>query len=542
MPKISNSMDAAHWSYTSVVKLSWLTQHLPKEVIQQVRVIASLDVDVTGITMDSRLVKPGYIFVALIGEKTDGHRFIPAALANGAAAVVGTDLIGNIPVPYIRVKDSRKSLAYLSAAFYHFPARRMTMIGVTGTDGKTTTSSLIYQILVSDGVNAGMISTLNAVFGDEILDTGFHVTTPEAPDLQNYLAQMAYHDPKPVTHVVLESTSHGLDQHRVTGCDFDIGVITNITHEHLDYHKRFDDYRNAKARLFRLLAETPTKKQGNIRLAVLNRDDPSYYYFSELVANLKPPVGQVCYGISLDAEIRATNIAYKNEKLSFEIVRTGIHLPIECNLVGSFNIQNCLAAFTATSEGLQIDQEIIKEGIDRFKSLPGRMESVDLGQEFKVIVDFAHTPNALKNALFVAREICSGRIIAVFGSAGLRDREKRRIMAEISAQLADMSILTAEDPRTESIESILKEMAAGAESYGGEEGKTFWRIPDRREAIRFAINFAKRNDLVIICGKGHEQSMCFGEIEYSWDDRIAVKAALSEVLGIPGPAMPFLPE
>jgi UDP-N-acetylmuramoyl-L-alanyl-D-glutamate--2,6-diaminopimelate ligase len=534
-------MDDAHCTQTSVVKLSWLTQHLPEEVIKHVPVITGLDVEVTGIAMDSRQVKPGYIFVALRGGNTDGHRFIPAALAKGAVAIVGADRICNIRVPYIRVTDPRKSLAHLSAAFYHFPARRMTMIGVTGTDGKTTTSSLIYQILVSAGVNAGMITTVNAVFGDEILDTGFHVTTPEAPDVQNYLAQMAYHVPRPVTHVVLESTSHGLNQHRVTGCDFDIGVITNITHEHLDYHKTFDDYRDAKARLFRLLAETPTKKQGNIRLAVLNRDDPSYLFFSELVARLKPPLRQVSYGISVEAEIRATNIAHKKGKLFFEIVGIEYRLPIECNLVGSFNVLNCLAAFAATSEGLKIDQETIKEGIDRFKSIPGRMESVDLGQEFKIIVDFAHTPNALKNALNVARELCNGRIIAVFGSAGLRDREKRRMMAEISTQLADITILTAEDPRTESIETILKEMAAGAESWGGKEGLTFWRIPDRREAIRFAVNFARSNDLVIVCGKGHEQSMCFGQIEYSWDDRIAVKAALSELLGIPGTAMPYLP-
>ena len=527
---------------TPVINLSRLVQQLPEEIQEHVSAINGLDIDVTGITMDSRQVKPGYLFFALKGGNTDGHRFIQDAITNGATAIIGTDTTGNIRVPYIRVNDARRSLALISAAFYHFPARRMTVIGVTGTDGKTTTSSLIYRILVAAGINAGMISTVNAVFGVEVLDTGFHVTTPEAPDVQKYLAQMEGHGPKPITHVVLESTSHGLDQHRVTGCDFDIGVITNITHEHLDYHKTFEEYRNAKARLLRLLAETADKKQGNIRLAVLNRDDPSYHFLSELVANLKPTVRQVSYGVSLEADIRAEHIAYKKEKLIFEIVSANERLPIECNLVGTFNVLNCLAAFTATSEGLQIEKDAVKEGIDHFESIPGRMERVDLGQEFTVMVDFAHTPNALKNALNVARELSTGRIIAVFGSAGLRDREKRRMMAEISAQIADITILTAEDPRTESIATILKEMVAGAESCGGKEGNTFFCIPDRREAIRMGIKLAKRNDLVIICGKGHEQSMCFGEIEYAWDDRIAVKAALSGLLDIHGPEMPFLPD
>jgi UDP-N-acetylmuramoyl-L-alanyl-D-glutamate--2,6-diaminopimelate ligase len=438
-----------------------------------------------------------------------------------------------LSVPYIQVAESRKALAYLAAAYYGFPARSLVVIGVTGTDGKTTTCNLIYQILKAAGYRVGMISTVNAVIGDRILDTGFHVTTPEALDVQRYLAEMVDDG---LTHVVLEATSHGLAQYRVDWCYFDIGVVTNITHEHLDYHGTYEAYRAAKARLFTALAQSPPKPQSVLRAAILNRDDTSFSYLSGLIT-----VPIISYGLTPNADVWAHDIQHRENGLNFHAKGEAFDTPITTGLLGEYNVSNCLAAITTTVVVLGIIPEAVQKGIAKMQSIPGRMESFDLGQDFVAIVDFAHTPNALRNALLAARELAQGRVIVVFGSAGLRDRAKRRMMAETSLEYADLTILTAEDPRTETPESILAEMAVGAESRGGVEGLNFWRIPDRGEAIRFAVSLAKAGDVVMACGKGHEQSMCFGAIEYPWDDRVAMQAALSESLHLPGPKMPVLP-
>ncbi len=495
------------------------------------------DAWVTGIASDSRQVRRGDLFVAIPGVAVDGHRFVPAAVARGAAAVVGTRPLSefaDLTVPYTQVRDAREALAYLVARFYGNPAHRLTVIGVTGTDGKTTTANFIFHILKAAGIAAGMISTVNAVVGKRVLDTGFHTTTPPAPETQAYLAEMVEAG---LTHAVLEATSHGLAQHRVTACAFDIGVVTNITHEHLDYHGSREAYFAAKARLFDMLAETPPKPQGNPRLAVLNRDDEGSYAF--LTPRLK--VRAVTYGLHPEADVRGEDVRHTPQGLAFTAVGPGFRLPLTAQLVGGYNVSNILAAVAATVVGLGIAPEAAQEGVAALEAIPGRMERIDLGQDFTAIVDFAHTPNALRRALETARGMTEGRVIAVFGSAGLRDREKRRLMAEVSTQLADITILTAEDPRTESLDAILEEMAAAARAQGGVEGKTFFRIPDRREAIRAAVRLARAGDLVMACGKGHEQSMCFGETEYPWDDRTALRAALAEHLGLPGPEMPYLP-
>ncbi|HMD87913.1 MAG TPA: UDP-N-acetylmuramoyl-L-alanyl-D-glutamate--2,6-diaminopimelate ligase, partial [Anaerolineaceae bacterium] len=374
---------------------------------------------------------------------------------------------------------------------------------------------------------------LNAVIGDEILDTGFHVTTPEAPDVQRYLARMV---DAGLTHVVIESTSHGLAQQRVTGCEFDIGIVTNITHEHLDYHGSYEAYRAAKARLLTGLAQTNEKRQGNPRLAVLNKDDQSYDYLNKLTT-----VRQVSYGLYPEADVWAEDIHQDATGLHFNVRGSGLNLRINSGLVGYYNVSNCLAAISATAIGLETPANAIEAGIAALRGVPGRMERIELGQDFLAIVDFAHTPNALRVTLETALKMTTGRVLVVFGSAGLRDRQKRRMMAEISAQLADVTILTAEDPRTESLDAILAEMSDSARSQGALEGQTFWRVSDRGEAIRLAIQMAEPGDVVVACGKGHEQSMCFGEIEYAWDDRRAMRAALAERLGIEGPPMPYLP-
>jgi UDP-N-acetylmuramoyl-L-alanyl-D-glutamate--2,6-diaminopimelate ligase len=491
------------------------------------------DLEVSGVTADSRQVAAGTVFVAVPGLTVDGSAYLPQAADRGAILTVGEGPDPSAGVPYRQVPDARWTLAHLAAAWYGYPARRMVMIGVTGTDGKTTTCNLIHRILQAAGLRVGLISTVNAVIGDRVLDTGFHVTTPEALDVQAYLAQMVQAE---LTHCVLEATSHGLAQHRVAACDFDLGVVTNITPEHLDYHGTFEAYRQAKGRLFSGLSVSAPKPIAVERTAILNHDDESYALLKELAK-----VRQVSYGVSGEADVRATDVVHTAAGLTFQAIGRSYRQPMTSRLRGEFNVSNILAAVSVAVEGLGISSARAAEGVAALDAIPGRMEPIDLGQPFSALVDFAHTPNALQRALESARTITGGRVIAVFGAAGLRDREKRGKMAAVSTRLADLTILTAEDPRTEPLDAILSEMAAGASDNGGTEGRTFWRIRDRGEAIRFAVGQARPGDLVIACGKGHEQSMCFGEIEYPWDDRVAMRAALGELLGISAPAMPWLP-
>ncbi|MDP1544633.1 MAG: UDP-N-acetylmuramoyl-L-alanyl-D-glutamate--2,6-diaminopimelate ligase [Anaerolineales bacterium] len=492
------------------------------------------DAEVTGIAIDNRVVKPGDLFVAMRGGSVDGHDFIQTAIDNGASAIVGDRDLTGFSVPYLRLENSRHALTWLAAAFYGEPARRLTVIGVTGTDGKTTTSNLLYKILIAAGIKAGMISTVNAVIGGEVLDTGFHVTTPDAHDVQRYLAKMV---DAGLTHVVLETTSHGWSQHRVDACEFDIAVVTNITHEHMDEHGSYENYRAAKARLFSSLEWTREKPPGNPRLGVINCDDVKSFSF----LNDHVTVNKINYGLGEEANVRAVDVQYSPSGIHFTAVSREFRVGVSSSLEGAYNVSNCLAALTAAVYGLDIDPQVAAQGISALEGIPGRMERIDMGQNFTAMVDFAHTPNALKVALEAGRMMTKGRVISVFGSAGLRDKEKRRMMAETSAELADLTVLTAEDPRTESLDGILEEMAAGAISKGGREGETFWRVADRGEAIKFALRLAREGDIVLSCGKGHEQSMCFGKTEFLWDDRTAMRAALAEFLVVEGPPMPYLP-
>ncbi|MFN3491870.1 MAG: UDP-N-acetylmuramoyl-L-alanyl-D-glutamate--2,6-diaminopimelate ligase, partial [Anaerolineales bacterium] len=513
------------------------------------------DIHITGISIDSRAVKHGDLFVAMQGGAVDGHNYIQKAIENGAAAVVGEKDLSGFNIPYIRLENTRRALTWIAASFYNQPAHSLTVIGVTGTDGKTTTTNIIYKILIAAGLKAGMISTVNAVIGDEVLDTGFHVTTPDAHDVQKYLAQMVEAG---LTHVVLETTSHGWAQHRIDACEFDIAVLTNITHEHLDEHGSYENYLAAKARLFESLEWTKEKKQGNPRLAVINRDDEKSFGF----LNESIKTNKINYGLNESANVQAENIEYTPAGIKFDVSFNNLRVAkldnqedriekirVTSKLVGVYNVSNCLAALAATVYGLGIKPEIAARGIASLDGIPGRMERIDMGQNFTAIVDFAHTPNALKSALETARKMTSGKVIAVFGSAGLRDKEKRKMMAEIGAQLADYVILTAEDPRTESLNQILDEMESGipVEKSDGlglskrSEGNLYWKIPDRGEAIKFAIRLAKEGDIVLSCGKGHEQSMCFGKTEFLWDDRVAMRAALAEFLNVDGVKMQYLP-
>jgi UDP-N-acetylmuramoyl-L-alanyl-D-glutamate--2,6-diaminopimelate ligase len=497
------------------------------------------DADVTAsIVEDNHEVQPGGVFVARVGLSADGHDFIQAAIQRGAAAIVGERDIRDLPVPYVRVKNAQEVVGYLAAAYHDYPSRKMIVIGVTGTDGKTTTCTLIHSILqVATGGGAGLISTVAAYIGDQIMDTGFHVTTPGAPQIQAFLAQMVKQG---LTHCVIEMTSHGLAQGRLNGIDLDVAVLTNLTHEHLDYHGSFEAYRAAKGRMFEMLGKSYKKSSYEQKTSIINADDPNAAFF-ERISNLNGAVSWK-YGLEMRDEyyqlpsryFYVDNPKYNPSEIECDIIRYkessgGMGWGhVRSGLIGEFNLRNMLAAAAAANALAGVNYSHVEKGIASVRAIPGRMERINEGQNYMAIVDFAHTPNALENALKAGRQMLQPgqRLIAVFGSAGLRDREKRRLMAEVSAQLADCTILTAEDPRTEALDDILETMAQACISKGGVEGKTFVRVPDRGAALYCACQTAQPGDMVIACGKGHEQSMCFGTIEYPWDDREALRAAI----------------
>lgn len=480
------------------------------------------DLVITGLTADSRQVQPGAIFVAYRGVSVDGHRFIPAAIQRGAAAIVAEIAPpAPLPLPVILVPDGREALAWLAAAWHNFPARRLTMVGLTGTDGKTTTTNFLYHILKAAGRPVGMISTVNAIIGERVLETGLHTTTPDAPDVQRYLAEMV----DAGTEIcLLETTSHGLAQHRVTACDFDLAIVTNITHEHLDIHGSLEAYRQAKASLFQSLATAAQKDRP--KLAILNCDDWSFEYLKAKLA----VDGTRWLGYSLHqhpaAALTAANITGTPQLTHFTVHGPGYQFTAHTVLVGDYNVSNALAAAAAAIEGLGVSPAAAQAGIAALPGVPGRMERLDEGQSFTAIVDFAHTPNALRRALTAARSLTSGRVIAVFGCAGLRDVAKRTLMGQTAAELADVTIITAEDPRTEDLAAIIDTTAQAMLAAGAIEGQTFERVPDRGRAIFRAVQLARPGDIVLALGKGHEQSMCFGDTEYPWDDRHALRSAL----------------
>jgi len=481
-------------------------------------------VAITGITKDSRKVAPGALFVAYRGVENDLHRFIPDAIARGAAAIVCEDArwqaANTSRVPCVVTPNGRQAFAHLCAAWHDYPGRSLVVIGVTGTDGKTTTSNLIYHILRAAGLKAGIISTVNAVIGDRALDTGLHTTTPDADDVQSYLAQMR---DAGMTHCVLEVTSHGLAQYRVDGVDFDVAVITNITHDHLDLHGTREAYRAAKGRLFEMVSQRPSAKAGAPpTAAVLNADDD--YSFDYLRAI--PVARQIVYSARADAipgleTLQAAQIEHAPNSMRL-IVRTPRgETTVHSRLIGQFNASNILAAIGAAL-ALDTPDEAIRAGLAAMPGVPGRMERIDLGQPFTAIVDFAHTPNALEQALRTLRPLTTGRLIVVFGCAGERDIFKRPMMGRVAGHYADVIVLTAEDPRREPLDQIIEQIAAGIDNPSAQ----VLRAPDRGEAIQKACALARPGDIVVSCGKGHEQSMCFGMTETPWDDREAMRQAL----------------
>lgn len=372
-------------------------------------------------------------------------------------------------------------VAILANIWFGFPSRKLTVIGVTGTDGKTTTTTLIYEILKAAGYKTSMITSVHAVIAGREYDTGFHVTTPNAWYVQKYLREAVSHGD---THMVLEVTSHGLSQHRVWGVKFAVGVITNVTHEHLDWHGNLESYMETKLSLLK-----------RAKIAVINRDEISFRAHKKYIT----------YGIRREA--RVTPKIY----------------PFKTKLLGSFNRYNILAALSATCEALGVDKKTALKKVSEFTGVPGRMEVVST-KPFRVIIDFAHTPHAIDVALQAIRTITKGRIIHVFGSAGARDRTKRPIMGAMSARHADVIVLTEEDYRKEDVEKIMDEIVSGVP-----KGHELYRYSNRQEAINFAMSLAKPGDTVICTGKAHEKSLCRGTREYPWSEHKAIEKALQKL-------------
>jgi len=395
----------------------------------------------------------------------------------------------------------------LANVIYCFPAKSIKLIGITGTDGKTTTASLTYHLLTKAKIKTGLVTTISAKIGKTDWSTGLHTTSPEPFQLQKLIRSMVNNKTK---YGVLEVTSHGLDQFRFWGCNFDLAAITNVTHEHLDYHKTWQNYLETKAKLLKSVND----------FSIINLDDKSYEPLLKILDKNKI----ITYGLSKEADIYAKDIKMGKNGYQFIAVDKYQKIKIETNLLGEFNIYNCLAALTIARK-INLSWENIAKSIKSFYSPKGRMEFVKNNLGLKIIIDFAHTPNALKQALKTAKFVAGNKkIIAVFGAAGLRDQNKRPLMGKFASELADKVVLTAEDPRTENVNKIIHQIKKGFVK------KTLcYEIPDRNQAINTAINkLAKKGDVVIICGKGHEQSMCFGTEETSWSEHKAVRRALSK--------------
>jgi UDP-N-acetylmuramoyl-L-alanyl-D-glutamate--2,6-diaminopimelate ligase len=502
------------------MKLQDLLQGLPEPPVMVTGNPSDLNVE--NMAYDSRKIAPGSLFVAVRGTHTDGHRYIAEAFRRGAQAVVAEE-----PVPadlppgarYVQVRDSRRDLAWLADTFYDHPSRKLGVIGITGTKGKSTTTNLIAEVFQRAGLKSGLMSTLNFRIGDHDWENETRQTTQESLENHALLAEMARQQ---VRYAVVETSSHGLALHRVTGIAYDVGIATNITSEHLEFHGTVEQYRRDKARLFEGLDPAADKGLGAKKAAILNRDDSSYDY---LLSFCRVPV--ITYAINQQADVRAIELELSGAASRFRVLTPAGELVIETPLIGRFNVYNCLATICAGyTQGISLEQ--IGETLAHTSGIPGRMERIDCGQPFTVIVDYAHNPDSLEQVLRLLRPLTSGRLIAVFGSAGERDTQKRPKQGAISAQLADLTFLTDEDCREEDPEKILREIAAGALEAGATTDKNLWLIVDRRQAIAAAFDAARPGDTILLAGKGHEHSIIVGRESLPWDEREVARELLRE--------------
>lgn len=484
-------------------------------------------VEITAISYDSRRVTPGALFVALRGGYTDGHRYAGEAARRGAvAALVEEPVAAPGLVAQVVVGNTRAALARVAARFYGEPSRRIGVVGVTGTDGKTTTTYYIDALLTAAGWTTGLIGTVDLKIGPDWLGNPSRQTTPESLEVQALLRRMV---DAGLDWAIVESTSHGLAMHRLDGVAYDVAVMTNVTHEHLDFHGTFERYRDAKAMLFRMLAARPPKDRP--RLAIVNADDPSAGLFATAAGDARV----LRYGLRAPAaEVRATDLELGPAATRCILRTPRGAVPLQLHLIGEFNVANALAA-AAVGEGLELPLATIAAGLGALRAVPGRLERIEQGQPFLVVVDYAHTPDSLTKMLRLLRPLTRGRIITVFGSAGERDIAKRAIQGRVSQELADITIVTSEDPRFEDPAAIVAEIAAGALAAGGRPGENLFQEPDRMAAVHLAMGLARPGDTVLLAGKGHEQSIIVGAEKQPWDDRAAARAAL-RALGWTGTA------
>jgi UDP-N-acetylmuramoyl-L-alanyl-D-glutamate--2,6-diaminopimelate ligase len=487
--------------------------------VDSVRVLGAIP-DVPGITHDSRAVRPGEAFAAVPGRHTDGHEYLEAAQAAGAAAAVvqadreqkWASLTGRLPL--LVVRDVRASLGDLAAAAYRDPSKTLRLVGVTGTNGKTTTAHLAAHVLDRCGLQCGYLSSVAFDYGEGFELNASHMTTVEATSIQSMLARAVANGRASMT---VEASSEGLAQHRLEGCEFDVAVFTNLTRDHLDFHGTMESYLAAKGILFEML-DRPTAKKFP-RAAVLNADDPASEY---LRGGSRASV--LTYGLG-NSDFAAADVESQGFTTSFRLRHAGRAYAARVPLVGTFNAYNALAAVAvAACQGVTVDEAAA--ALQTFPGVPGRLERIDEGQAFAVYVDIASTAAALENVLTALRPATSGRLWVVFGAAGGRDPVRRTGMGEVAARLADWCVLTNEDPRDEDPDAIIAAIAGALSAAGRSEGRDFVRVPDRREAIRYAFEHAAAGDTVLLAGKATETTMVFANGAVPWNERAVARELL----------------
>lgn len=468
---------------------------------------------VSGITIDSREVQPGDLFAALPGSDFDGHAYIPQAVRAGATAVLAERVTDRLlPVTWIIVNDARAALANVSSVFYGYPDHELTMIGLTGTDGKTTTSFLVRDILRAAGIRTGLIGTVGIEIGDGTRQSLPHQTTPESHLIQRYLREMVSVG---TSVAVMEATSHGLAMHRLDGTRFTIAGVTNVTREHLEFHKTVEAYLRAKA----ILVERVASVGG---IVILNRDDAGARRLAEFASGADVR----WYSQQEAADLRATDIDIRSDGCRFRLEVGGWSSPVRLPMLGAFNVSNALCAVgVAMAAGVRL--ETCVAALEQARGVPGRMTLVDEGQPFGVIVDYAHTPESIEKILRLVRDLHpTGRIIVVSGSAGERDPGKRPLQGDVMARLADVTVITSEDPRNEDPDAIIADIVAGAVEAGGVVGDSVRPVTDREEAIALAFSLANAGDCVLLAGKGHETSIIQGFAHVPWDEEAVARRLL----------------
>lgn len=467
------------------------------------------DIEIKGLAYDSRQIKPGFIFIAISGHRQNGTHYIDEALRRGAVAIVGEPPLALRHEPYLRVPDARRAMARIACDFFGNPATALEMFGVTGTNGKTTTAFMLRELLSSQGRHPGLISTVRYEMGGRVIPA--NRTTPEAPDLQAMLQQM---DRAGCDSVAMEVSSHALDQHRVMGIDFDAAIFTNLSRDHLDYHGTMDQYCEAKKALFRTLGHG--RKSA---VAIINADDPRSAEFVAAVTS--PQVRTWTYGYSEHADLRALQTTMQRAGSTTQMSSPWGDVELRLRLPGRFNVMNAMAALCAgAARGMDLFAMV--EALGTMPPVPGRLERVSpSGHPFDVFIDYAHTDDALRNALSVLRESTGGRLLVVFGCGGDRDQEKRALMGAVAAEIADFAWITSDNPRSEDPAQIADAIAQGFSSTAAHQV-----VLDRAEAIHCALAAAQQGDTVLIAGKGHETYQEFAHTVIPFDDAVVARKAM----------------